>query len=67
MTITQPARSDFTLTWILDAPAADVFQAWTDPEHLDWFYNDSYAAPADGARRVAGRRSTRTGSTIARS
>jgi uncharacterized protein YndB with AHSA1/START domain len=37
----------FTLTWTLDAPAADVFRAWTDPDHLDWFYNDAMPVPAE--------------------
>jgi uncharacterized protein YndB with AHSA1/START domain len=32
---------------MLDAPPADVFRAWTDPDHLDWFYNDSYPVPAE--------------------
>jgi uncharacterized protein YndB with AHSA1/START domain len=36
---------EFTLNWTLDAPPADVFRAWTDPDHLEWFYNDAYAAP----------------------
>jgi uncharacterized protein YndB with AHSA1/START domain len=38
----------FTFTWALDAPAATVFRAWTDPEHLDWFYNDNNPIPDDG-------------------
>jgi uncharacterized protein YndB with AHSA1/START domain len=29
----------FTLTRMLDAPPDVVFQAWTDPAHLDWFFN----------------------------
>jgi uncharacterized protein YndB with AHSA1/START domain len=37
----------FTLTWTLDASPADVFQAWTDPEYLDWFYNDQHPIPAE--------------------
>jgi uncharacterized protein YndB with AHSA1/START domain len=37
----------FTLTWTLDAPPADVFRAWTDPEYLDWFYNDAQPKPAE--------------------
>jgi uncharacterized protein YndB with AHSA1/START domain len=39
-----PSR-DFTLTWTLDAPRADVFRAWTDPDHLDWYYNDAQPIP----------------------
>ncbi|MGH3134746.1 MAG: SRPBCC family protein [Gaiellaceae bacterium] len=38
-------RRDFTLTWTLDAPPAKVFRAWTDPDHLDWFYNDAQPKP----------------------
>ena len=38
---------EFTLTYTLDAPAAEVFRAWTDPEQLDWFYNDTQPRPAD--------------------
>ena len=37
----------YTLTWTLDAPRADVFRAWTDPAHLDWFYNDQNPVPAE--------------------
>lgn len=29
----------FTLTRLLDAPPEMVFQAWTDPAYLDWFFN----------------------------
>ena len=39
--------SDFTLTWTLAAAQADVFRAWTDPEHLDWYYNPEYPVPAE--------------------
>ena len=38
---------EFTLSWILDAPPAQVFRAWTDPEHLQWFYNDHQPIPDD--------------------
>jgi uncharacterized protein YndB with AHSA1/START domain len=47
MTTTERTPRDFTLTWTLDATPADVFQAWTDPEQLDWFYNDAFPAPAE--------------------
>jgi uncharacterized protein YndB with AHSA1/START domain len=40
-------RREFTLTWTLDASPPDVFQAWTDPEHLDWFYNDQQPIPTE--------------------
>ena len=47
MTEPETTATEFTLTWTLDAPPADVFQAWTDPDHLDWFYNDGYPVPAE--------------------
>ena len=47
MTNTNGTRRDFTLTRTLDAPPADVFRAWTDPDHLDWFYNDSRPIPSE--------------------
>ena len=47
MTSTAPAAREFTLTWSLDAPPADVFRAWTDPEHLGWFYNDQQPIPSE--------------------
>jgi uncharacterized protein YndB with AHSA1/START domain len=47
MTSTTRTRRDFTLTWTLDAPPANVFQAWTDPDHLDWFYNDHQPIPSE--------------------
>ena len=47
MTNTEHATREFTLTWTLDAPPADVFQAWTDPDHLDWFYNDAQPVPSE--------------------
>jgi uncharacterized protein YndB with AHSA1/START domain len=41
------SQRDFTLTWTLDAPPAKVFQAWTDPDQLDWFYNDGQPKPSE--------------------
>ncbi len=38
---------DFTLTWTLDASREEVFRAWTDPEHLGWFYNDRQPVPTE--------------------
>jgi uncharacterized protein YndB with AHSA1/START domain len=38
---------EFTLTWTLDALPADVFRAWTDPDQLDWFYNDAQPRPEE--------------------
>jgi uncharacterized protein YndB with AHSA1/START domain len=34
--MSEPERG-FTLSRILDAPREAVFQAWTDPGHLQWF------------------------------
>jgi uncharacterized protein YndB with AHSA1/START domain len=47
MTDTDGTRRDFTLTWTLDSGPAEVFRAWTDPDHLDWFYNDSEPIPSE--------------------
>lgn len=47
MTSTDSPQRDFTLTWTLDAPRADVFRAWTDPDHLHWFYNDENSIPTE--------------------
>jgi uncharacterized protein YndB with AHSA1/START domain len=47
MTTTDTARRDFTLTWTLDASPAVVFRAWTDPDHLDWFYNPDHPTPSE--------------------
>jgi uncharacterized protein YndB with AHSA1/START domain len=44
---TDTQRREFTLTYTLDSSAADVFRAWTDPEHLDWFYNDTQPRPTE--------------------
>lgn len=54
--MTNEVRSprDFTLTWTLDAPPAKVFQAWTDPDHLDWFYNDDQPKPSEPIELVGG-------------
>ena len=37
----------FTLSWRFDAPRDRVFRAWTDPEHLGWFFNDEQPAPEE--------------------
>lgn len=47
MTNTHRPQRDFTLTWMLDAPPAEVFRAWTDPDHLHWFYNDDNPVPTE--------------------
>jgi len=43
---TDLTQRDFTLTWTLDSSPAEVFQAWTDPDHLEWFYNDNNPVPS---------------------
>ena len=40
-------KHSFTLNWVLDAPPAEVFRAWTDPEHLGWFYNPDNPIPTE--------------------
>jgi uncharacterized protein YndB with AHSA1/START domain len=47
MTYTEPLRREFTFTWTLDSSPEDVFRAWTDPDHLQWFYNDGAPIPND--------------------
>jgi uncharacterized protein YndB with AHSA1/START domain len=47
MTNSDRTRRDFTLTWALDAPRAEVFRAWTDSDQLDWFYNDRQPIPSE--------------------
>jgi uncharacterized protein YndB with AHSA1/START domain len=39
MTPTYGQERGFVLTRMLDAPPEVVWQAWTDPRHLDWFFN----------------------------
>ena len=39
MAATYRLERGFTLTRMLDAPPEVVWQAWTEPEHLDWFFN----------------------------
>ena len=38
---------EITFTWTLEATRAEVFQAWTDPDQLEWFYNDAQPIPDD--------------------
>jgi uncharacterized protein YndB with AHSA1/START domain len=47
MTVRNTIDREFTLTWTLHAPREDVFRAWTDPEHLGWYYNDQQPIPSD--------------------
>jgi uncharacterized protein YndB with AHSA1/START domain len=44
MTLANTAH-EFTLSWKIAAPPADVFRAWTDPEQLLWYYNPDYPTP----------------------
>jgi uncharacterized protein YndB with AHSA1/START domain len=47
MTNTDRTRREFTLTWTLDSAPAEAFRAWTDPDHLQWFYNDNNPIPSE--------------------
>lgn len=38
-------RTKLTLTRVLRAPRHLVFTAWTEPEHLAWFYNPAMPTP----------------------
>lgn len=39
MAPTYARKRGFTLTRMLDAPPDVVWQAWTEPKYLDWFFN----------------------------
>jgi uncharacterized protein YndB with AHSA1/START domain len=47
--MSQPIRTKqgFTIVRHLDAPRSIVFQAWTDPDHLSWFFETEAAAHTD--------------------
>lgn len=45
MTETQILR-EITVRRHFDVPAAAVFRAWTEPEHLEWFLNPEQPRPA---------------------
>ena len=45
--MTDEPQRHLTLKWTLDAPRDDVFRAWTDPDHLQWFYNPAQPTPDD--------------------
>ena len=45
MSETQILR-EITVRRHFDVPAAVVFRAWTDPEHLEWFLNPEQPRPA---------------------
>jgi len=40
-------RRGFTLAWRFPVPRERVFRAWTDPAHLDWFFNDAQPRPSE--------------------
>lgn len=45
MSPSEPAARGFRLTRVLPAPPSEVFSAWTEPEHLAWFYNPAMPTP----------------------
>ena len=49
MTARTETQRGFTLTRTLDAPRDLVFQAWTDPDHLHWFFNPNMTPPGERA------------------
>lgn len=44
MTQMSATRNGFTIVRELDAPRELVFQAWTDPDHLEWWFAATEAA-----------------------
>ncbi len=47
MTTIDPTQQAFTLTWTLDAQPGQAFRAWTDPDHLGWYYNPEQPIPSE--------------------
>ena len=47
MAATNTVERGFTLKRMLNAPRDLVFQAWTDPAHLQWYFNPSMPAPSE--------------------
>jgi uncharacterized protein YndB with AHSA1/START domain len=49
-------QREFTIIRTLDAPPERVFRAWTEPDHLRWFFSDSTPAdePVEVDLRVGG-------------
>ena len=47
MATTNAVERGFTLRRVLNAPRDLVFQAWTDPAHLLWFFNPSMPLPSE--------------------
>jgi uncharacterized protein YndB with AHSA1/START domain len=57
MTTPTKTQRGFTLTRTLDAPRDLVFQAWTDPDQMQWFFNPKMTPPGERAEvdlRVGG-------------
>lgn len=57
MTTPTETQRGFTLTRTLHAPRDLVFQAWTDPDHMQWFFNPNLTPPGERAEvdlRVGG-------------
>lgn len=46
-TLQEGRDRSFTLTRTVAATRRQVFKAWTEPEHLGWFYNPEMPTPAD--------------------
>jgi uncharacterized protein YndB with AHSA1/START domain len=47
MAATDAVERGFTLKRMLNAPRNLVFQAWTDPAHLLWFFNPTMPTPPE--------------------
>ncbi len=45
--MTDRQEHGFTMVRTFDAPRDLVFQAWTDPAHLQWFFNPAAPTPPD--------------------
>jgi uncharacterized protein YndB with AHSA1/START domain len=57
MTTRAETQRGFTLNRTLDAPPDLVFRAWTDPDHMQWFFNPRMTPPGERAEvdlRVGG-------------
>lgn len=47
MNATTELERGFTLVRTIDAPRDLVFQAWTDPDHLQWYFNPEQPTPSE--------------------
>jgi uncharacterized protein YndB with AHSA1/START domain len=47
MSDTPDPERGFTLVRTLDATPDRVFEAWTDPDHLNWFFNPTAPTPSE--------------------